>query len=145
MRARYPDTEGFVERDGVKVGYEVFGEGEPALVFAPHVRAIVHSRLWKAQVPYLARTIPGHHRRPARQRPVRPADGRRGLRRHEYVADTIAVMDATGDRPGRAHRPVAGAAWRAVLRRPGIPSGSPGWSRSALAPFLCRRCRACRL
>jgi hypothetical protein len=28
MRARYPDAEGFVERSGVKVGYEVFGEGE---------------------------------------------------------------------------------------------------------------------
>jgi len=25
MRARYPDSEGFVERDGVKVAYEVFG------------------------------------------------------------------------------------------------------------------------
>ena len=35
MRARYPDAEGFVERDGVKVAYEVFGAGEPALVFAP--------------------------------------------------------------------------------------------------------------
>jgi hypothetical protein len=33
MRARYPDVEGFVERGGVKVGYEVFGAGEPALVF----------------------------------------------------------------------------------------------------------------
>ena len=29
MRARYPDAEGFIERDGVKVGYEVFGSGEP--------------------------------------------------------------------------------------------------------------------
>jgi len=35
MRARYPDSEGFVERDGVKVAYEVFGSGDPALVFAP--------------------------------------------------------------------------------------------------------------
>ena len=25
MRARHPDIEGYVERDGVKVGYEVFG------------------------------------------------------------------------------------------------------------------------
>ena len=35
MRARYPDAEGFVDRAGVKLGYEVFGEGEPAVVFAP--------------------------------------------------------------------------------------------------------------
>jgi pimeloyl-ACP methyl ester carboxylesterase len=55
MRARYPDSEGFVERDGVKVAYEVFGSGDPALVFAP-TDPLVHSRAWKAQVPYLART-----------------------------------------------------------------------------------------
>ena len=35
MRARYPDIEGFIERDGVKVAYEVCGAGQPALVFAP--------------------------------------------------------------------------------------------------------------
>ena len=50
MRARYPDAEGFIERGGVKVGYEVFGEGEPAIVFPP-VDGIVQSRCWKAQVP----------------------------------------------------------------------------------------------
>ena len=50
MRARYPDSDGFVERDGVKVGYEVFGQGEPAIVFTP-IDAIVHSHAWKAQVP----------------------------------------------------------------------------------------------
>ena len=54
MRARYLDAEGFVERDGVKVAYEVFGSGDPALVFAP-TDPLVHSRAWKAQVPYLAR------------------------------------------------------------------------------------------
>ena len=47
MRARYPDIEGFVERDGVKVAYEVFGAGQPALVFAP-TDPLVHSRAWNA-------------------------------------------------------------------------------------------------
>jgi len=56
MRARYPDTEGFIERDGVKVFYEVFGTGQPALVFPP-TDPLVHSRFWKAQVPYLARSF----------------------------------------------------------------------------------------
>ena len=42
MRARYPDSESFVERDGVKVAYEVFGSGEPTLVFAP-TDPLVHS------------------------------------------------------------------------------------------------------
>ena len=58
MRARDPDREGYVERDGVKVAYEVFGDGhEPTIVLMP-TWPIVHSRMWKAQVPYLAR----HHR-----------------------------------------------------------------------------------
>ena len=54
MRARYPDAEGFIERNGVKVGYEVFGQGEPAVVFPP-TDPIVSSRAWKAQIPYLSR------------------------------------------------------------------------------------------
>ena len=32
MRARYPDAEGFVERDGVKIAHEVFGSGGPSPV-----------------------------------------------------------------------------------------------------------------
>jgi pimeloyl-ACP methyl ester carboxylesterase len=54
MRAREPDTEGFVDRDGVKLHWEVFGEGEPTLLLLP-AWSIIHSRQWKAQVPYLAR------------------------------------------------------------------------------------------
>jgi pimeloyl-ACP methyl ester carboxylesterase len=95
MRARYPDAEGFVDRGGVKVGYEVFGEGEPAVVFAP-LDPIVHSRAWKAQVPYLARqsrviTIDprGNGRSDRPQSPAAYADT-------EFVADTVAVMDACG-------------------------------------------------
>src|ERR1700732_193547 len=43
MRARYPDTEGFIERDGVKVGYGGFGAGETAGGFPP-IAGVVHSR-----------------------------------------------------------------------------------------------------
>ena len=31
MRAGEPDTEGVVDRDGVKLQYEVFGDGSPTL------------------------------------------------------------------------------------------------------------------
>jgi hypothetical protein len=57
IRARYPDQEGFVERGDVRIFYEVFGTGEPTVLLLP-TWSIIHSRLWKAQVPYLARHCP---------------------------------------------------------------------------------------
>ena len=56
-RARYPDEEGYVERDGVRLFYEVYGAGERTVLFLP-TWSIIHSRHWKAQIPYFAR----HHR-----------------------------------------------------------------------------------
>jgi pimeloyl-ACP methyl ester carboxylesterase len=53
-RARYPDDSGYVERDGVNVYYEVYGEGEPTVLLLP-TWSILHSRHWKMQIPYLAR------------------------------------------------------------------------------------------
>ena len=53
-RACYPDAEGFVERDGVSVFWERYGEGEPTILFLP-TWSIVHSRTWKMQIPYLSR------------------------------------------------------------------------------------------
>ena len=61
MRARYPDSEGFVERDGVKIAYEVFGSGGPPRCVFALTDPLIHSRAWKAQVPYLAREVAGHH------------------------------------------------------------------------------------
>ena len=95
MRARYPDTEGFIERDGVKVGYEVFGAGEPTILLLTSW-AIVHARQWKAQVPYLARrfrviTVEGR----GNGRADRPQAAEAYLDR-EYVDDAVAVLDATG-------------------------------------------------
>ena len=76
--AREPDEDGFVERAGVKVHYEVYGEGGPTILLLP-TWTIIHKRFWKLQVPYLSR----HHRvvtlRRAGQRPVRPAAGPGGV------------------------------------------------------------------
>ena len=95
MRARYPDTGGFIERGGVKVGYEVFGAGEPAILLLTSW-AIVHARRWKAPVPYLARrfrviAVEGR----GNGRAGRPATAEDYSDR-EYVDDAIAVLDAAG-------------------------------------------------
>jgi pimeloyl-ACP methyl ester carboxylesterase len=93
-RARYPDREGFVERDGVRVFYELYGSGEPTILFLP-AWSVVHSRIWKGQIPYFAR----HHRVLAfdgrgNGRSDRPVDPE-AYADHETIADALAVMDAT--------------------------------------------------
>jgi pimeloyl-ACP methyl ester carboxylesterase/predicted glycosyltransferase len=93
-RARYPDDEGFVERDGVRTFYEVYGSGEPTVLLMP-TWSIVHSRHWKMQIPYLARhwrvvTFDGR----GNGRSDRPAEPD-AYREEEFAADAIAVMDAT--------------------------------------------------
>ncbi len=95
MRARYPDVDGFVERDGVKVFYEVFGGGNPTIVLMP-TWPIVHSRMWKAQVPFLARHFRVITLDPrGNGRSDRPRDPD-AYTDDQYVGDALQVMDATG-------------------------------------------------
>jgi pimeloyl-ACP methyl ester carboxylesterase len=94
-RARYPDESGYVERDGVKVYYEVYGSGEPTVLFVPPW-ALVHSRCWKMQIPYFAR----HCRVVAfdprgNGRSDRPAHAE-AYGEYEYADDALAVLDETG-------------------------------------------------
>jgi pimeloyl-ACP methyl ester carboxylesterase/predicted glycosyltransferase len=92
-RARYPDQQGTIERDGVRVFWERYGEGVPTLLLAP-TWEIVHSRSWKGQIPYLARHTrvvtfdPRGH-----GRSDRPQDFD-AYRRREFAADALAVLDA---------------------------------------------------
>jgi pimeloyl-ACP methyl ester carboxylesterase len=94
-RARYPDEEGYVERDGVRISYEVYGEGEPTVLLLP-TWSIIHSRHWKMQIPYLARhcrvvTFDGRGNGKS-DRPEEVA----AYAEEEYAADSLVVMDATG-------------------------------------------------
>jgi pimeloyl-ACP methyl ester carboxylesterase/predicted glycosyltransferase len=93
-RARYPDAEGYVERDGVRVYYEVYGSGEPTILLLP-TWSVIHSRHWKMQIPYLARhcrvvTFDGRGNGRS-DRPQEPA----AYGEREFAADALAVMDAT--------------------------------------------------
>ncbi len=143
MRAREPDEQGHVVRDGVRIGYESFGDGDVTVVFAP-VDLIVHSRMWKAQVPYLAR----HFRvvtidprgNGASDRPTDPA----AYDDLEYVADTIAVMDHLGvERAVMVG--VCYSAWQTLIcaslhpdRAAGVVAIAP-WAKDGTPPVRDRR------
>jgi pimeloyl-ACP methyl ester carboxylesterase len=113
-RARYPERDGYVERGGVRVFYEVYGSGEPTVLLLP-TWSIIHSRHWKAQIPDLAR----HFR-------VVTFDGRGNGRsdrpttvdayaEREFAADALAVMDATGTERAVLVGLSAGCLWGTLL------------------------------
>ncbi len=54
MRARYPDREGYVDRDGVEIYYEIYDNEGPTIVLVP-TTTIWNSRQWKAQIHHLSR------------------------------------------------------------------------------------------
>jgi pimeloyl-ACP methyl ester carboxylesterase len=94
-RAHYPDEAAYVERDGVRLYYEVYGSGEPTVFLVP-TWSIIHSRHWKMQIPYLARhtrvlTMDGRGNGRS-DRPACPG----AYREEEFAADALAVLDATG-------------------------------------------------
>lgn len=93
MRAAEPIASGHVERAGIRLGYEVFGNGDTTILLLP-TWTIIHSRFWKMQVPYLARryrviTYDG----PGNGRSDRTTDPER-YRAEEYAKDAAAVLDA---------------------------------------------------
>jgi pimeloyl-ACP methyl ester carboxylesterase len=94
-RARSPDESGYVEREGVRVFYEVYGSGAPAVLLLP-TWSIFPSRHWKNQIPFLARqfrvvTFDGR----GNGRSDRPTDTA-AYDEREFAADALAVLDATG-------------------------------------------------
>jgi pimeloyl-ACP methyl ester carboxylesterase/predicted glycosyltransferase len=95
MRPRLPDREGFVERDGVKIAYDVYEHDDaPTLLLLP-TWSIVHSRVWKAQIAGLHRhwrlvTFDGRGNGRS-DRPVESA----AYADAEFVDDVLDVLDAT--------------------------------------------------
>ena len=98
-RAALPVSEGYVERDGVAVHFEVYAGREvdaaaPAILLLPPW-SIVSSRCWKLQVPYLSRhfrVLTFDPRGNGRSdRPTDPA----AYAETEFAADALAVLEAT--------------------------------------------------
>jgi pimeloyl-ACP methyl ester carboxylesterase len=113
-RARYPDEEGYVERDGVRVFYEVYGSGDTTVFLLP-TWTIIHSRHWKLQIPYLARhfrvlTFDGRGNGKA-DRPT----GVAAYAEREFALDSLAVMDATGTESAVVVGLSCGTLWGTLL------------------------------
>ncbi|MEV8375456.1 alpha/beta fold hydrolase [Kribbella sp. NPDC056861] len=96
--ARPADQGGSVERDGVTTVYQVWDgpTADAATVLLLPTWSIVPSRVWKAQVPYLAKhfrviTFDGRGSG-ASSKPV----GAAAYAEPQYVADAAAVLDAVG-------------------------------------------------
>lgn len=86
MRAREADRSGFVERNGVRIYYEIYGEGSSTLLLLPSW-SILYSRLWKAQIPYLVR----HYR-------VITFDGQDGEAVYRTICRPVLVVHGDQDR-----------------------------------------------
>ena len=93
MRARLPDDSGYVVNSGVRIHYEVHGTGQPTILLLP-TWAIVDSRHWKMQVPFLARDYRvitfdprGNGRSDRPRNPAAYADA-------AFASDAAAVLDA---------------------------------------------------
>src|SRR5262245_31870815 len=114
MRALEPHRSGHVVRDGVHVAWELFGEGDQSIFLLP-AWSIAHARLWKLQVPYLARharvlVMDGR----GNGRSDRPA-GREKYADEEFAADALAVMDASGTAKAAVVSLSAGSRWALLL------------------------------
>src|SRR6185369_15221051 len=53
VRTKLPRMSAFVDRHGVKIYYEIYGDGPETMLFLPPW-PIVHSRIYKAQLPYFS-------------------------------------------------------------------------------------------
>jgi pimeloyl-ACP methyl ester carboxylesterase/predicted glycosyltransferase len=94
-RARYPDEEGRIERDGVGVFWESYGEGKQTVLLLP-TWTLIHSRHWKAQIPYFARHFRVLTFDPrGNGRSDRPCDAA-AYTEAEFAQDAVDVMDACG-------------------------------------------------
>lgn len=99
MKAREPDRTGVVQRDGVHVAWQVYGDllqpDDPAVLLLP-TWCLLPAEVWKLQVPFLARRTRVVTFDPRgnglSDRPSDPsAYGRAALSR-----DAVDVLDATG-------------------------------------------------
>ncbi|MCK9823069.1 alpha/beta fold hydrolase [Nocardioides cavernae] len=114
MRAREPDSKGYVDVGGVRLAWESYNDTAASTVLFVPIDTCVHSRAWKGQVAYLAQ-----HHRVVTVDPPGNGESDRSLDPAAYadlalVEDTLAVLDHLG--VARAVLVgICGSAWQALL------------------------------
>lgn len=95
MRAREPDDTGHVSRDGVRIHYEVYGDGPTTILVLPtwSVLDSAHGRFQLVDLSRHYRVVTFDGR--GNGRSDRP-QGRTAYASDEFVADAVAVLDTTG-------------------------------------------------
>lgn len=108
-----PSSDGVIDRGGVRIAYQVFGQGRPVLLLPTW--PIVHSDFWRLQVPNLARrySVVAFDGRGngASSRPLDPESYSSRM----SADDALAVMDATGIDRAPVLSVSVGAEWAALL------------------------------
>jgi pimeloyl-ACP methyl ester carboxylesterase len=109
-----PRLETAIDRDGVRISVQIFGDGPRSLLLLP-TWPIVHSDFWRAQVPhfmsrYRLVTFDGRGNG-ASDRPTDVASYTGGV----MVADALAVLDAVGVDRAAVLSVSLGAFWAALL------------------------------
>lgn len=109
-----PTSTGYVERDDLRIHYQVYGKGPRAILLLP-TWSLVHSDFWRHQVPHLAERYTvvvfdglGNGQS---DRPTDPDDYHDRL----FAQDALAVLDAVGVDEAVALSVSRGANWNLVL------------------------------
>ena len=114
MRAIEPVRDGYATRDGVRLHWEVYGEGDLTVFLMP-TWSITHSRHWKFQIAYLARhcrvLVMDGRGNGLSDRPAEP----QAYADEEFAADALAVMDDTATGKAGLVSLSSGARWALML------------------------------
>ena len=99
MKAREPDQTGYVERDGVRVAWQLYGDlagpDDPAVLLLP-TWCIVPAEIWKFQVPFLARRTRVITFDPRGNGASDRPEATSAYTREQQVQDALDVLAATG-------------------------------------------------
>ena len=139
MRAREPDRTGYVDRDGVRVAYESFGEGDDDGDVPARWTRSWTARCGRRRCPSCPGTTGWS---PSTRAATVARTGRPSPAAYddlEFIGDAIAVLDELGIEKAVLVGRLLLAPGSRSPTRPGTPTGCRAWSRSRRTSSTARR------